>query len=470
MSGSPLDELTGDPRHIEWRKLPATVVMSLISLLAGAVVGPEGALGRFAAQIAAWYGERFRVPVSMRGRLVFASAASAYNGLLENPVFTAVLAGDMARGTPGIWASMSSNLLGGAIGFAIFQLLGGVGVADFLDLGPVPEGSFGDVLWVMGFAIVGMLLAVFAALSMQVAQRAFSRLDGQPVTRALVAGAIFSLVGLAAPILLFSGETQIKEILDEPSAYGFAALVALALAKIVLLASPAVLDCRSSDTRVISFIGVIGIVLYGANEVGIPALGLLAGLGIGGLAIGLVGQGTVENLIGGLTLHADRPFKVSDFVQLGDDLGTVEIVGPRSARIRKSDGTRLSVPNSDVAKSKVVNFTQRSNVLFLHTIGVRYGTTPEQLGLLVCRIADGMREHPLVVSDENMPRVAPDLRRGDHVARTSAAKRSDPSGRCGWLLQARWRSLVSYAAMVLIHEESDGTVAAWPPVPPPRWP
>ena len=236
ISGSPLDELTGDPQHIEWRKLPATVVMSLISLLAGAVVGPEGALGRFAAQIAAWYGQRFYVPAAMRGRLVFASAASAYNGLLENPIFTAVLAGDMARGTPGIWTSMPANLMGGAIGFAIFQLLGGAGVADFLQLGPVPEGAIGDVLWVMGFALVGMLLAVFAGLSMQIAGTAFARLDGRPVTRALVAGLVLSSVGLAAPILLFSGETQIGQILDDPSSYGFWALVALALAKLVLLA------------------------------------------------------------------------------------------------------------------------------------------------------------------------------------------------------------------------------------------
>jgi len=236
MSGSPLDELTGDPREIEWRKLPATVLMSLVSLFSGAVVGPEGALGRFAAQIAAWYGERVKVPVAMRGRLVFASAASAYNGLLENPVFTAVLAGDMARGTPGIWASIPSNLLGGAIGFAIFQLLGGQGVADFLDLGPMPDGAIGDVLWVMAFAILGMCLAIFAGISLQVAQAAFGRLDGQPVTRALVAGVILSIVGLTAPILLFSGETQIDEILADPSSYGVIALVGLALAKVMLLA------------------------------------------------------------------------------------------------------------------------------------------------------------------------------------------------------------------------------------------
>ncbi len=158
-------------------------------------------------------------------------------------------------------------------------------------------------------------------------------------------------------------------------------------------------------SRVISIVGALGIVLYGANDIGIPALGLLAGLGIGGLVIGLAAQGTVENLIGGLTLYTDQPFRLGDFVALGDDLGTVDMIGPRSTRIRKLDGTRLSMPNSEVTKSRVTNFTQRANVLFLHTVGVRYETTREQLELLASRIAEGMREHPLVIADENMPRV-----------------------------------------------------------------
>lgn len=158
-------------------------------------------------------------------------------------------------------------------------------------------------------------------------------------------------------------------------------------------------------SRVISIVGAIGIVLYGANDIGIPALGLLAGLGIGGLVIGLAAQGTVENLIGGLTLYTDQPFRLGDFVALGDDLGTVDMIGPRSTRIRKLDGTRLSVPNSEITKSRVTNFTQRANVLFLHTVGVRYETTRAQLELLVARIDEGMRDHPLVISDENMPRV-----------------------------------------------------------------
>lgn len=158
-------------------------------------------------------------------------------------------------------------------------------------------------------------------------------------------------------------------------------------------------------SRVVSVLGVAGIVLVGANELGIPALGLLAGLGIGGLAVALAAQSTVENLIGGITLFADRPFKVGDFVAFGGEYGTVEVIGPRSTRIRKLDGTRLTVPNGEVAKSTLTNYTQRSHVMFLHILGVRYETTREQLEWLVRSLRDELSAHPMVLDDGELPRV-----------------------------------------------------------------
>lgn len=158
-------------------------------------------------------------------------------------------------------------------------------------------------------------------------------------------------------------------------------------------------------SRVVSAIGVFAILLFGANEIGIPALGLLAGASVGGLVIGLAAQSTVENLIGGMTLYADKPFQVGDFVGFGTDNGTVEDIGPRSTRIRKLNGTLLTVPNSDIVQARISNFTKRDNALFLHIIGLRYETTIEQIEWLVERIRQGLRDHPKVESDDDMPRV-----------------------------------------------------------------
>ena len=97
LDGSILDSLTGDVSHLKWRDLPATVATSLASLFSGAVLGPEGAIGNIASKIAALYCDLFRIPADRRPKLVFASVASGYNGLLENPVFAAVLGTEVAE-------------------------------------------------------------------------------------------------------------------------------------------------------------------------------------------------------------------------------------------------------------------------------------------------------------------------------------------------------------------------------------
>lgn len=158
-------------------------------------------------------------------------------------------------------------------------------------------------------------------------------------------------------------------------------------------------------SKVVTVVGVLLIVLFGANQIGIPALGLLAGASVGALVIGLAAQSTVENFISGMTLYADKPFEVGDFVGFGTDQGTVEDIGPRSTRIRKSNGTQLTVPNSDIVQARISNFTQRDNALFLHVIGLRYETTLEQIEWVVEHIREGLREHPKVEEDSDLPRV-----------------------------------------------------------------
>ena len=85
LDGSMLDSLTGDVSHLRWKNLPVTVAQSLASLFSGAVLGPEGAIGNIASKIAAMYCDLLKVPADRRPKLVFASVASGYNGLLENP-------------------------------------------------------------------------------------------------------------------------------------------------------------------------------------------------------------------------------------------------------------------------------------------------------------------------------------------------------------------------------------------------
>jgi len=86
-----LDSLAGDVTKIDWRTLPVSIGVAWASLFSGAVLGPEGGIGGIASKIAVLYSEKVGIPVEHRSRLVFSTLASAYNGLVANPLFTGVL-------------------------------------------------------------------------------------------------------------------------------------------------------------------------------------------------------------------------------------------------------------------------------------------------------------------------------------------------------------------------------------------
>ena len=97
LDGSMLDSLGGDVSRIAWRTLPVNVVMAWLSLFSGAVIGPEGGIGGIASKLAALYNEKVGIPAEHRSQLVFSTLASAYNGLIANPLFTGVLGRSSSR-------------------------------------------------------------------------------------------------------------------------------------------------------------------------------------------------------------------------------------------------------------------------------------------------------------------------------------------------------------------------------------
>jgi H+/Cl- antiporter ClcA len=231
-----LDSLAGDPAKIDWRALPVNVVMALASLFSGAVLGPEGGIGGISSKIAVLYGEKAGVAAEHRSRLVFATVASAYNGLIANPLFTGVLGTELVRDPEARSRNLPANLIGGSIGFLIFFAAGSSGLQNYLHLEPSQPLQPQDVVLAVLFGLLGLVLAVAAGALFRVAAAIFGRFEGREVERALAAGVVFSVVGVVAPILLFSGETQIQEVVANPEAYGPAVLVAMALVKLALLA------------------------------------------------------------------------------------------------------------------------------------------------------------------------------------------------------------------------------------------
>jgi MscS family membrane protein len=135
------------------------------------------------------------------------------------------------------------------------------------------------------------------------------------------------------------------------------------------------------------------------DVVGVNVTALVAGLGVGGIAVALAAQKTVEHLFGGLTLVADQPVKVGDFCRFGDQIGTVERIGMRSTRVRTLDRTVVSVPNGDFANLRLENFADRDRIWLRVTLGLRYETTPDQLRHVLVRLRELLYAHPRIDPD-----------------------------------------------------------------------
>jgi MscS family membrane protein len=132
-------------------------------------------------------------------------------------------------------------------------------------------------------------------------------------------------------------------------------------------------------TKALKVIAVSCGILFGLQGLGFNVVSLLAGLGLGGLALALAAQDTAANLFGSITILLDRPFQIGDFVRITDTEGTVEEVGFRSTRIRTPYNSLVTLPNSLVAKEKIDNFTLRPTRQLKHNLGFTYSSKLESL-------------------------------------------------------------------------------------------
>ncbi|WP_210484785.1 mechanosensitive ion channel domain-containing protein [Microvirga antarctica] len=115
----------------------------------------------------------------------------------------------------------------------------------------------------------------------------------------------------------------------------------------------------------------IALLIYGASYLGLPLAGLLAGLGVGGLAVALAAKPTLENFIGGLILYADRPVRVGDLCRVGNLEGRVQEIGIRSTRIRGLDRSLITIPNATFVNLNIINLTNRDSMPYNRTVALR---------------------------------------------------------------------------------------------------
>lgn len=223
--------------------------------------------------------------------------------------------------------------------------------------------------------LAASLLVVWAAVPWLGLNSAASVL----VTRGIRAGALSVLFWGALRAIGASGEIVAR------STWGRAHPAARSLLPVAL-----------RTARVAIFAAAVIAVL---TEFGYPVTSLLVGLGVGGLALALAAQKTVENLFGALAIGTDEPFREGDFVRVEDFVGTVECIGLRSTRIRTLDRTIITIPNGRLADMRTESFAARDRIRLACTIGLVYGTSGRQMRNVLEGLERVLRSHPKIWSE-----------------------------------------------------------------------
>jgi MscS family membrane protein len=147
--------------------------------------------------------------------------------------------------------------------------------------------------------------------------------------------------------------------------------------------------------RVIDMLIVFVGMLVALYHFGVNLTAALAGLGVGGIAVALAAQKTLENVIAGVSLIFDQTVNAGDTVKVGDTMGTVEDIGLRSTRIRTLDRTVVSVPNGQIASMSLENLSSRDKFWFHPILALRYGTTSSEMGTVLQGIRSLLKERHL---------------------------------------------------------------------------
>ena len=146
----------------------------------------------------------------------------------------------------------------------------------------------------------------------------------------------------------------------------------------------------------------VAAVLVYLNGLGINITTVLAGLGVGGIAVALALQKPLEDIFGAITLYSQQPVRVGDFCQVGTKTGTIEEIGLRTTFIRTLANTRIGVPNSKLAAAAIDNFSARRKILYRPTLRLRYDSKPNQVREVLGGVRDALENNDRVLFDHRV--------------------------------------------------------------------
>jgi MscS family membrane protein len=147
------------------------------------------------------------------------------------------------------------------------------------------------------------------------------------------------------------------------------------------------------SARIVGIVLGITMIFYGANQIGIPLVGVLAGVGVGGLAIALAAQDSLKNLLGSLMIFMDQPYKPGERIVVQGHDGFVEQIGLRSTRIRMLDGALTTIPNEKMASADIENIGRRRFIRRVMRLRLAYDTPAEKVERALQIVRDILHDH-----------------------------------------------------------------------------
>lgn len=156
--------------------------------------------------------------------------------------------------------------------------------------------------------------------------------------------------------------------------------------------------------RVTKLVVVAFAVVASLSSLGYPVTSIIAGLGIGGLAVALAAQKTVENLFGAFSISADEPFREGDFVKVDGITGNVLRIGLRSTRIRTPDRTVITMPNGKLADMRVESYAPRDQVFFSTTLRLAEDTSSSAMRKILSELEALLAKQPKVAKESVVAR------------------------------------------------------------------
>jgi H+/Cl- antiporter ClcA len=223
-------------QRVEPSTVPAAVAVSLVSLAGGASLGPEDALGKIGGGLGTWVSERQKLSEDVRATNTLSGMSGVYGSLLSSPILGTILVLEVARLKAVRFSdTLFAGLLSSSVAFAVYFPIAG---STFVGIYTMPSFKYHDwqLLAAIPLGLVAGALALITAVAIGLMTKLTAPLVKRTIVRSTIGGIAFGLVGVALPLTLFTGTSQLTTVIHDGAALGAGLLIAVVFAKILVFA------------------------------------------------------------------------------------------------------------------------------------------------------------------------------------------------------------------------------------------